>query len=883
MTAAVVLVLALACTGLAHASSAPIPDRQIEFLGEHCVACHGGERPQAGVRLDGHSIEWDGHEAAGMWERVHRALKSGQMPPSGAPQPESDRRAQFAEWLDAELVLHSPVGGAVPRRLNRDEYRNTIRAVFDLPDFVLPESFPADDSLDGFDNVGEGLVLSPPLLAEYLSVATFVADEVFPPPKKGREVEARSYEIGLDAMAASPGRVMDEAALRIPSSRNMANTAAWPQRFEASVSGVYRVTVEVSAFETDRMFYPHRTEPMRMALYARRKAEQTYDAFGQLRELGEFDVQVGGERQTFTADVELVRGETFGVRWVDGPAFSDPPKRDYSPTFLADRLVRSRRYYAAMLEHQGGPRGSTEQDTYAAVLAIMQREDLDLSDPRLDKLPEVWGGGLSSRPHNWIKSFVHEEMLRYGPALDLHTVHVEGPLRLIEDEAMRVRRQRTERVLAVTDPSSSREAQAEAVLRSVLPRVFRRPVGDDLLHGYAALAAGHFAARPDARLQDGLHVALRRALISPHFLYRGLRQGQLDAFDLASRLSYFLTSAPPDDRLVQLASNGSLLRLDVLADEAERLLSDPRHWNFIRNFTGQWLSTRELEGIMPDPRLLRFFDPDRQAMIEETELFFAAILRDNLPMESFIDPGFSYRNDRLNKIYGTEIEGQDMRRVTFEQGGRDGGLLSLASVMMATANGVDTQPVERGVWLLENIFGRPTPPPPPDVPAIAPDTSGTSTVRLQLNAHRADPACAQCHNHIDPLGMVLENFDPVGRWRTSYPVYTKPPDGAEKLEKEFYSTIGEGHTAGPPVDAVGILADGTRLEDVGDLKHYVLDHMDLFSVCVARKLLVYATGRPLSYGDGKVANEVAVDVKTEDGGFRDMVIALVQSKAFLTQ
>ena len=206
------------------------------------------------------------------------------------------------------------------------------------------------------------------------------------------------------------------------------------------------------------------------------------------------------------------------------------------------------------------------------------------------------------------------------------------------------------------------------------------------------------------------------------FLYRSTRAGRLDDFDLASRLSYFLTSAPPDDQLLSLAKEGRLSDPTVLKREAERLLNGPRNKAFVHHFTSHWLGTRVLRDIMPDPRLLKFFNPDRDAMISEAELFFAEILRDNHSMESFIDPGFSYRNVNLNKIYGGNVQDRTMQRVTFERGGREGGVLSFAAVMMATANGVDTHPVQRGVWLLENVFGTPAPPPPDNVPAIPPDT-----------------------------------------------------------------------------------------------------------------------------------------------------------------
>jgi hypothetical protein len=532
----------------------------------------------------------------------------------------------------------------------------------------------------------------------------------------------------------------------------------------------------------------------------------------------------------------------------------------------------------------------TQEEFYLETLALMQSDDLNLNDPRLDKLPEKYGGGLSDGPHRWIKSYVHEELFRFGPALDVMQITIEGPLRLIEDEATKLRKARTRQFLSQRDMSTaglaprfdratSIQDQAASVLRPFLERAFRRGVTDAQLRDLVELATSE-RNKTDWRLEDGLHVAIRRALVSPQFLYRSTRPGMLDDFDLASRLSYFLTSSPPDEQLMNVARRGELTDPDILQRETRRLLNGPRAARFLNSFSGQWLGTRRLVDIMPDPRLLKFFAADRLALVAETEQFVAEILRENLPLETFIDPGFSYRSARTNKIYGDDLQGFETRRVTFPKGGRHGGILGLGSVMMATANGVDTHPVHRGVWVLENVFGTPTPPPPAEVPAIAPDTSGTTSMRDQLNAHRADASCAHCHKLIDPLGLVLESFDPVGRWRDHYPRYAKRND---RLTEEFYSSIGKGTFKGKMVDTKVTIPDGQQLEDVTDLKRYVLDRMDMFSRCLTEKLLTYATGRRLGFGDRRAVNQIVADVRQEGNGFRDLILAVVQSESFRTK
>ncbi|MDE0102346.1 MAG: DUF1588 domain-containing protein [Bryobacterales bacterium] len=874
-------VLTVALLGVGLVRGEPVPTAVGDFLSHYCAGCHSVAQPPNGVRLPPDEIEWRDRGQARVWERVQVALATSGMPPAGAPQPDSGERARTASWVEAQLLAHSGPAASIPRRLNRAEYRNTIRALFDMPEFELPASFPADSSGDGFDNLAHGLTVSGPLLAEYVALAARVADEVLPPKAPPESAPRKSYALSPTAFDSSAGRAVADRAFRIVSSRNMASAAAWPSRFEAAHSGVYRVTVRASVFQSEGMFYAPREKGVRLGLYARPKTGQFYAPFGDLRKVAEFSLPAGNHAPAhLSAEVELYAGELFGIRWEDGPAYSDPPRRDYSHRFLADRLTRDRLYYAAMLEFGGGPRGTTQEQVYEATRALMESGTLDLSDPRLDGLPEVWGGGLSDAPHNWIKAFVHEEMMRFGPAVDVSGIEVVGPVRLVEDAAARARRARAEAFAAGPGPEATARERAVLVLGRFLAAAFRRPATSGQVRAYADLALQHVLETPGARLEDGLRLAVRQALVSPRFLYRGLRPGPLDQFDFASRLSYFLTSAPPDEPLLALANRGALAGSAVLAGEVDRLLASKLSDNFVRSFAGQWLSTRTLKGIMPDPRLLKFYDPDREALVAEAEMFFAEILRKNLPVETFIEPGFSYRSARHNKIYGTALEGNQMRRVTLQPGDRHAGLLGMAAVMMATANGVDTNPVPRGVWVLENILGRPPGEPPPSVPAIAPDTRGAPSILAQLASHRADPACASCHSEIDPLGTVLENFDPVGRWRERYPVYMQPADGEAPLEEDFYSTEGKGVIPGPPVVTVGILSDGTRLESVADLRRLVLTRADEFAACLAEKLLAYGTGRAPGFADRRVAQRIARDAVARGAGFRDLLVAVVQSEAF---
>lgn len=851
-----------------------IPRSTQKFFTEYCLECHGQVEPEAGVAIVLAPISWSERNTSTSWERIYDQLEQNSMPPTDSPQPDDEEWESVMSWLHGQLTKHSKPGGTILRRLNRVEYENSIRTLFRLSDFRVPESFPADDSNQGFDNIGETLLLSPPLMAQYLELATQVANEILPPASDPQVAISREYEIGATGLAASSATSIEGNRFRITSSKSNAHTAGWPSRFEATQSGIYQVSFSAIPFQTDSMFVTPKEVPQ-ISIYAKLKTEQTYDPFEKIRKLRSFTLNPEGtSAQSFVCEVELYKGESFGLRWENGPYDSND--------FFFTRLKQDRSLHAAMMQLGKDPRGMSNAQYFEEVSSLRESGELDLKDPRLEiplehrAFGEVGAKGAPKIMVNW---YVHEEMRRYGPALDITEVLVEGPLSLVEDAETRASKARTARFLGERHAEAKDYDYARDILGRFLTSAFRRPVTEEQVGSYLRTTFDAIK-NGEVNLEDGLHVAVRRALTSPNFLYRGIRPGPLDDFDLASRLSYFLTSSPPDDRMFQLALRGELSKPDVLKAETERLLASNECQEFVENFTGQWLGTRGLADIMPDPRLFFYYEAHRSAMTHEAELLFKEILSENLPVEAFIDPGFSYRNKHLNKIYGTELAGQQMRRVDLEHGGRQGGILGLAAVMMATANGVDTNPVHRGVWLLENVFGSPVPNPPDAVPAIASDTSGTKSIKELLAVHRSDASCARCHDKIDPLGMVMENFDPVGRWRDNYPIYVQPADGEEKLKAQFYANTGKGTKPGPPIEAASSLADGTRLNDITDMKRYLVENDEIFSTCLATKLMVYATGRPMNFGDRQAVKQLVREVKGRGNGFRDLIVSIVQSSAF---
>jgi hypothetical protein len=456
-----------------------LPPAALNFFEQHCFECHAGNEDslEGDVNLGESSVNWSSAETLELWTTIHEVVESRDMPPKDAKSfPNYEERDRFLEWLEEELTEHAPVGGTLPRRLNRVEYENTIRDLFNFPEFKVPPSFPSDNSQHGFDNIASGMILSPPLLAQYLEIATAIADEFLPQPVSLPKAMPQDYSISASDLNtdAGGGGAQSGDIYRLVSSRNMASAAGWTSSFEVPVSGVYEVQVKAKTFQSDNMFYERRVKPFKLAIYARQNGEQKYARFSDLRMVGEFQVSTEGEI-TESLNVELFQGEVLGFRWGDGPVFSDPGRIDLSHDFIDDRLLNDRPFYAAAIKLNGGKRGSTQVEFYEAIRDLIEKGELDLSNPDLDKPPAVYGGGLFNGPHNWCQAYAHEQMHRFGPALDIMGVSIAGPSRVVTSQKVRARMARSKEFLGRQSDELSDLAFAERFLRDFLSKAFRRP------------------------------------------------------------------------------------------------------------------------------------------------------------------------------------------------------------------------------------------------------------------------------------------------------------------------------------------------------------------------------------------------------------------------
>ncbi|MEM7235548.1 MAG: DUF1592 domain-containing protein, partial [Planctomycetota bacterium] len=647
------------------------------LLKTYCARCHGTKRQRADLDLEsllGANIP----ENRRVWERVARMLREREMPPEKSKQPTEAERAAMTEWVRAGLDSFDCSKGVDPgrptlRRLNRIEYRNTVRDLLGV-DYRAADDFPSDEIGYGFDNIGDVLSLPPLLLEKYLDASEEIVEELLKAPSVARFQRRR-----LQAE-----QVERDRKVRTPDTNVLGN-------FALSINREQEIGKKVSFPETGEY-----------VLRAR--------AYGQ---------QAGSE---WTKLAFLIDDREIEV--VEVEAVSSAPK------------VYSIKTKVEAGEHK------------FAVAYTNNYRNFETKDPAL------------RGDRNLIVDWFEYQYASADAAPDA--------VRLL--------------VASGDDAGAPDRKSLASNVRALARRAYRRPVSDREVDRLVAFA--NSALEEGDSFETAAGLVIQALLVSTHFLFRVEIDSapedpktihDVNPYELASRLSYYLWSSLPDDELFRVAADGSLRDLAVLEKQARRMLADPRSKAFVENFAGQWLQTRFLEGTSRDETIFPSFDAKlRSDMAKETLLFFDAVLREKRSVVDLLAGDFTFVNHRLAKHYGLSDSGlsslpkpgDGFRRVSLK-GSPRGGILTQASVLTLTSYPTRTSPVLRGKWILERILGEPPPPPPPDAGELSeePEAILSGSLRERLEKHRSDPNCGVCHNKLDPLGFALENFDAIGRWR----------------------------------------------------------------------------------------------------------------------
>lgn len=727
----------------------------VPLLRTYCFDCHGESDGEGEISLASYRNVETILKDRKVWSRVLAQVRLGTMPPSDGPELAADIRVRMTALIDqyanaVDCVKNPNAGKVVMRRLNRHEYRNTIRDLVGV-DYQPADSFPGDDVGYGFDNIGDVLALPPLLMEKYLIAADEIAQQAIMVP-----APAEIYERALaGSQLDTDGKFSVSNGMLNINSRGFVDLAP-----EFPFAGTFELVVTAFGDQAG-------DEPVKMEVRLQDKVVDTIEITSE-------------EPQQFSLTIRSGRGKRkLELGFVN----------DYwNPDTKADRNLR-----IAHVHLKG-------TDTKREIIPST-------------KLPAT-----------------HRKLIFQTP---------------------------TDRIDA--------DQASRAVIERLTSRAYRRPATQEEVNRLTDLAR---AVRNDGgTYEEGIQVALQALLVSPHFLFKVEQYEQrgadgqsrrLNQFELATRLSYFLWSSMPDDELFAAAWGGKLHDSKELRRQIARMLRDRRGSEFIENFASQWLQLRKLDTVRPDPSAFpECNDNVRQLLVRETLTFFASVVRQNLPVTTLLDGDFTYVNEELAKYYGIEgVKGPEFQKVSL-QGTPRSGLLSQGSVLLVTSNPTRTSPVKRGKWILENLLNTPPPPPPPDVPELEKDALH-GTLRERMEQHRANPACAACHDMMDPLGFALENFDAIGRWRTK--------DGSD------------------PIDPSGSLPDGTKFNGIAELRnHLVQQRGEQFVACLTEKLMTYALGRGLEYYDKCAIDDVMAKAQQEDYRFLYLLAAIIESRPFQYQ
>ncbi|MEM9826222.1 MAG: DUF1588 domain-containing protein [Planctomycetota bacterium] len=813
------------------------------FLETYCIDCHTPADPAGDRDLESLNLVSESMDDQILLRDVIDQLTLGAMPPDDVESPPMRQRLAAIEQLrqmlrDMQLRTQSTAGQAVLRRLNRREYRNTLRSLLPIPGttFDPTENFPAENVDHQIDTIGAALVTSGYLLDRYLEAANRAVDFAFDQPQ---DLATRTwvFEDGFDQQTEL--RAAHKAAFEF---RYLClydhPLADKPEGAYGTVpglpdgvpaTGTYEVTVWAAAKHRDSRYGPSvvrldREEPFRLGIRPGETRRGGLDHAQPVQPLLAQTQVTSDDFQAYTFKVHLDQG------WVPRMTFEngiDGVRQSFGRVFKKHRelLPQSVRQTSGIFRQR---------------IAVIEHGELP--HIRIDKV--VIRGPLddsarSAARKRWLQPFAaksSDAKSSDAKSSDSDSLHA-----------------------ASLDPVAAAD-----VIAKFADAAFRRPANPDTVARYT----GFFEARkslgrtePQAMLDT-----FKAILCSPDFLYFSTAspEGRLDDYAIAERLAYFLSSAPPDAELSAAAAAKHLNQPAQRRQHTERLLKESSAETFVSDFCDAWLNLRALGSMPPDPNDFReYYAGDLESdMRTETRLFVLDLIRRDRPIGELISSRSSFLNRDLAKLYGQSESvppetAERFQKVSLKHRHR-AGLLGHASILTVSANGVETSPVTRGVWVLENLLGTPTPAPPDEVPAIEPDTRGAKTIRQQLEKHRQLATCNACHRKIDPPGFALECFDPVGRFRTHY----------DKKRRKA-------------IDTSGTLPSGEAFGDVVDFREFLIDQERFLARHFCETLAAYALGRRIEAADHATLDRI-LDSESDKGyPLQSLLLRWVESEMFV--
>ncbi|MCE9608157.1 MAG: DUF1592 domain-containing protein [Planctomycetia bacterium] len=898
----------------APSRAAELPPHVRSFIEAHCLECHDATSARAGFRIDTLGADFTAGNTAGLWNEVMHHINSGRMPPKQSPRPDAKEAFAVASWVAERLAettkASQGAGGRVPmRRLNRVEYANTVRDLFALEENFarrIEKELPADGKVGGFDRGAASLFMDEGQLAQYMAVADLILDEaVFHEQPKvvklSYDGKAERYVHGLQTAYKD-----DKGAFIETSVPNVIAKLKEPLSW-----------IPLEGFEQwgskNRRYVPHGVYDWELKndgveyLGSSRFYPVDWGNKGVTRDgWYRFRVQAGafnGTEEELQKDVRLTvkYGEASPIEVVQTQVIDAPLDAPREYEFLMYCQVgppKMNRQFRVSWDFGERKEAVIENPAYRDVQWKQVTVGGEIARAKAEKKPEAEIELLKKKLEETIakategrKTFPGPQWI-YNPKLDiakrprlwLGKMEWEGPLVEWPPQA----RQR----LFFAGEERSDEAYLREIFAKFLPLAYRRAVTTAELDRVVNWTVQAQADR-GLTLQKAVREGVKNVLCSPKFLYLGSEAQPttevattepatkglvtkvatgpqpVDSLQLASRLSYLLWSSGPDEELQRLAADDKLRDPQVLRAQVKRMIADPKAWEFVRSFAGQWLAVRDFDNGTPPNRdfYKQYDDTLRDSSKREPLEFFQEVLKHDLPITTFLDSDFVVVNERLAKHYGLDgVEGERFRRVAAPADGTRGGVLGMSGILTYLADGTRTLPVRRATWVLDTLWNQPVPPPPPNAGDLPASKEKKLTVRARLDMHRQSENCASCHARVDPFGMALENYDAIGMWRDR--------QNGEGMRGDKYS---------PPLDVSGKLPDGTEFKTLQEFKAALVAEKQTFVKGFTEKLLCYALGRPIGYGDHLTVEQITAHAASHEYRLQEIIQATVASEFFRTK
>ncbi len=789
------------------------------LLGKFCLQCHDRATADGEREFESFSLPIKSEQQLITADGIIDQVTLRKMPPEDADQPTDEERLILIGALrdsiqEARSQFESTGGRTIMRRLSNREYENTLATLFGrrVDTLGLTADFPKEVTSQHMDNIGESLVTSGFLLDQYFQAASrLVEARLGKPAMKPKSWHFTDNFKQYEELSGPHRSVFKYRYLCLYEQPNTDTRQGGYGHIEdflagVPVSGLYDIKVHAQAMHRDTHYDPKI-----------------------------FRIDFSEPFQLAVVPGDVTKGHIHYPQAIE-PILASNVVPDDKPEWLNFRV---------WLEVGQTPRFIFPNGPYesrASVISLNKRYKDEFKNPT---------AGVS-----------RTSLLREGalPHIKIGEIKIHGPI----TEPVGSKEE-----VAVFGKDGFQEDHALEQLFVFAKKAYRRPLHETDQRRIKALYEQRLSEQATPR-QAALDT-LKMILCSPSFLYLSEitpeDERELHPYDLASRLSYALWAAPPDKELFAAAASGRLKEKDELNKQVRRLLKDPRSNEFVNGFLDSWLNLRTI-GDLPPPRKAAweyYAQNLPESMKQEARLFFRSLLDENGSVAKFLDADYTFIDKKLADLYrlpekDTLRLDDGFQRVKLTKTKQRGGLLGMAGVLTVSANGVDTSPVTRGVWVLENLLGTPPPPPPDEVPAIEADVSGAKTIRERLAKHSTDQTCYVCHRNIDPHGHALESFDPIGRWRDKYP----------KLK---------GKGVGPNIDPTGKLPSGESFTDFASFKHVLLENrLDQFTLCLIEKLLTYSTGRQMERSDQFEIEDILERVKAKQYGLQTIVLEVMTSQ-----